>query len=424
MGKRERREQKQNSGLSRSNTHDVITEEGSSPIYHWTRGVLFEDHAKAQLRNIARLPFIHKHVAVMPDVHAGIGATVGSVIATKGAVIPAAVGVDLGCGVHSVLTDLRAEDLPDSLSSLRFDIERNVPHGRSDNGGVNDVGAWRGKWPEAVEAAWLGLEPGYKRICEDKVRTGRIVPINQVGTLGGGNHFLEVCLDEQNRVWVMLHSGSRGVGNAVGSHYIELAKQDMKTWFVNLPDMNLAYLPEGSEHFKKYVEAVEWAQEYARVNREVMLGLALGTMEKSLRRKIDTSGMVVSCHHNYISRESHFGENVIVTRKGAVSARLGQLGIIPGSMGTRSFIVRGKGCADSFCSCSHGAGRRMSRTEAKNTFSVKDHELATQGVECRKDKEVIDETPAAYKDVDKVIEAQRELVDVVHTLHAVLCVRG
>jgi tRNA-splicing ligase RtcB len=289
---------------------------------------------------------------------------------------------------------------------------------------VNDHGAWRGKWPASVEAAWMGLEPGYKRLGEDKVRVGRVVPINQIGTLGSGNHFIEVCLDEKDRVWIMLHSGSRGVGNAIGTYFIEKAKEEMTKWFVSLPDMNLAYLPEGSEHFTRYIEAVGWAQEYARVNREIMMDTMLQTMEKSLHRKISTGDVVVSCHHNYVAMERHFGENVIVTRKGAVSARRDQLGIIPGSMGTKSYIVRGKGNADSFCSCSHGAGRRMSRTEAKNTFSVKDHELATEGVECRKDRDVVDETPAAYKDIDAVMEAQRELVDIVYTLKQIVCVKG
>lgn len=253
---------------------------------------------------------------------------------------------------------------------------------------------------------------------------GRSVPINQLGTGGSGNHFCEICLDEQQRFWVMLHSGSRGVGNAIGSYFIEIAKKEMEKWFIHLPDANLAYLPEGSEHFNRYVAAVEWAQEYAKVNREIMLDLTIKTIEKTLRRKVQYDEMVVSCHHNYISREKHFGENVIVTRKGAVSARLGQLGIIPGSMGTKSYIVRGKGCADSFTSCSHGAGRRMSRTEAKKTFSRADHELATAGVECRKDNDVIDETPAAYKDIDSVMEAQKDLVDIVHILKQVLVVKG
>lgn len=735
-------------GHLRSTSHGVITEDSSSPIYHWTNGVAFEDHAKAQLRNIARLPFIHRHVAVMPDVHAGIGATVGSVIATKSAIIPAAVGVDLGCftgdtkiplldgkdyeiksladsngefcifaarpsgeivaakaiakktkqcadlvlitldngesvrctpdhefmlrngtykqasslrsgeslmplyqkidkegyafvkhmhrkprkrwervhwmvahsgligeipsfeeqttiihhknfiandnspdnldfmgncdhakfhrsigvnnthwqspdfeekrkaaiaalaatehgyammsergtrnivkymtenreeflekvsgngrrgaeflrkynmsdkgkeksrivsntvytcefcgdkikspsafahhkkkhennhkvisvttlsekedvyclivpghnnfaisagvfvhncGMIACMTDLTASDLPTSLSSLRSEIEASVPHGRSDNGGTHDVGSWRGDSPDIVESAWLGLEAGYRRIMEDKVRAGKISPMNQLGTLGTGNHFIEVCLDESDRVWIMLHSGSRGIGNAIGSHYIELAKQDMKKWFVNLPDMNLAYFPEGTDHFDKYVMAVEWAQNYARVNREVMFALTVKSMEKNLHRKIDASMLAISCHHNYISRENHFGENVIVTRKGAVSARLGQLGIIPGSMGARSYIVRGKGCADSFTSCSHGAGRKMSRTEAERTFTLKDHISATSGIECRKDKGVIDETPMAYKDIDAVMNAQHELVDIVHTLRQVLCIKG
>lgn len=401
----------------------VFESENGVPIKAWVDNVPFEESAKKQLEQIAVLPFIYKHVAVMPDVHTGIGATVGSVIATTGAVIPAAVGVDLGCGMVSVKTDLKAADLPDSLEKLRWAIEKNVPHGRTDNGGQNDRGAW-GNIPQSVEIAWMRLEGKFKQIIQKHPKIKDSNSTRHLGTLGTGNHFIEVCLDENQDVWIMLHSGSRGVGGKIGSYFIELAKEDMRKWFINLPDKDLAYFPEGTEHFTDYVEAVEWAQNFAATNREIMLNLTIAAITKTLNRKIETSIEVINCHHNYIARENHFGKNVIVTRKGAVRARENDFGIIPGSMGTRSYIVRGKGNPLSFHSCSHGAGRRMSRTEAKRTFTIQDHENAVQGVECRRDADVIDETPAAYKDIDQVMNAQTDLVEVVHTLKQVLCVKG
>lgn len=404
--------------------YQVIEREGSVPIKHWTNGVVFEDHAKAQVANVAALPFIHKHVAVMADCHAGIGATVGSVIATSGAIIPAAVGVDLGCGMMAVRTSLTANDLPDNLKAMRSAIEAAVPHGRTDNGGNNDRGAW-GNIPNSVEKAWAAMEPKYRELVDKNGKVSHKRPANQLGSLGSGNHFIELCLDEDNRVWVMLHSGSRGVGNTIGSYFIDQAKKDMKRYFINLPDMNLAYLVEGSKHFNDYVEAVGWAQEYALVNRQLMMNATLAAIT-------DTKGLpsfqitdeAINCHHNYIAKENHFHADVWVTRKGAIRARQKDLGIIPGSMGAKSFIVRGKGNHDAFCSASHGAGRVMSRTEAKNRFTVKDQEEATKGVECRKDKEVIDEIPMAYKSIDAVMKAQEDLVEVVHTLKQVLCVKG
>ncbi|MES2931875.1 MAG: RtcB family protein, partial [Pseudomonadota bacterium] len=245
-----------------------------------------------------------------------------------------------------------------------------------------------------------------------------------LGTLGGGNHFVEVCLDEVGFVWFMLHSGSRGVGNAIGTHFIELAKQDMRTHFINLPDQDLAYLPEGTQHYDDYVEAVSWAQKFARTNREVMMQNLIIAVRSVIAKPFQTHVEAVNCHHNYVQKESHFGTEVLVTRKGAVSAREGELGIIPGSMGAKSFIVRGKGNADSFHSCSHGAGRTMSRTEAKRRFTLADQVSATEGVECRKDVDVIDEIPMAYKDIDAVMLAQSALVDVVHVLKQVVCVKG
>ncbi|WP_146646137.1 RtcB family protein [Labilithrix luteola] len=400
----------------------VTLETAGAPIKAWTQGVPFEAEAEAQLRRVASLPFLHKWVAVMPDVHAGIGATVGSVIATKGAIIPAAVGVDIGCGMIATRTTLRASDLPDNLHGLRCAIEAAVPHGRTDNGGPGDRGAWH-DLPEDVVSAWTELEPDYTALTDKFPKLGRGTSVHHLGTLGTGNHFIEVCLDESEQVWFMLHSGSRGVGNRFGSFFIELAKRDMRTWMVNLPDDNLAYLPEGTEHFGDYWRAVSWAQKFAAKNRELMMKAVVHAARKSLPA-FELTDMAVNCHHNYVAREFHYGANVLVTRKGAVRAAEGDLGIIPGSMGAKSFIVRGKGNRESFCSCSHGAGRKMSRTAAKKVFTVQDHEEATRGIECRKDADVIDETPAAYKSIDDVMNAQRELVDVVHTLRQVVCVKG
>jgi len=405
-------------------TYDVMHVPGGVPVKSWTRGVPFEESAREQLRRVATLPFIHRHVAAMPDVHHGMGATVGSVIATRGAVIPAAVGVDIGCGMIAARTSMTASQLPDGLAALRSAIEAAVPHGRTDHGGANDRGAWRNP-PTAHAEAWAALAPGYQAIADKHAKIGRGVQATQLGTLGTGNHFIELCLDEAQQVWVMLHSGSRGVGNRIGSYFIELAKRDMRRWFVNLPDQDLAYLPEGTDHFTDYVAAVSWAQRYASTNRELMLrSVMMALRATGLLPEFDASLEAVNCHHNYVSREKHFGESVIVTRKGAVRAGVGDLGIIPGSMGAKSYIVRGKGNVDSFSSCSHGAGRAMSRTEAKRRFTVADHVAATAGIECRKDADVVDETPAAYKSIDHVMAAQADLVDIVHTLRQVLCVKG
>ncbi|MBA3549340.1 MAG: RtcB family protein, partial [Nannocystis sp.] len=389
-----------------------------------TRGVAVEDAALQQLENVARMPFIHRWVAAMPDVHWGMGATVGSVIPTVGAIIPAAVGVDIGCGMMAVETSLKASDLPDNLAPLRAAIERAVPHGRTVNHG-RDKGAWGGAAPKPVDAAWAGLKTRFDRITDKHPAIEKANTVVHLGTLGTGNHFIEVCLDEREQVWIMLHSGSRGVGNRIGSYFIALAKREMERWMISLPDQNLAYLPEGSEHFAAYVEAVEWAQDFARQNRELMMQATLKALADAKGIPPFTlGGMAVNCHHNYVAREHHYGKDVLLTRKGAVRAQAGDLGIIPGSMGTRSYIVRGKGNPESFNSCSHGAGRAMSRTEAKKRFTLADHAAATAGIECRKDEDVIDETPAAYKPIDDVMEAQKDLVEVVHTLRQVVCVKG
>jgi tRNA-splicing ligase RtcB (3'-phosphate/5'-hydroxy nucleic acid ligase) len=407
--------------MTAERTYDVIDSEGA-PIKAWTRGVPVEEEAAKQLRNVARLPFIHKWVAAMPDVHWGIGATVGSVIPTVGAVIPAAVGVDIGCGMMAAQTTLTASDLPESLREVRTAIERAVPHGRAPRG--RDHGAWEHP-PAPAQAAWAQLKPGFEAIVAEHPAVQQANTLVHLGTLGTGNHFIETCLDEGERVWFMLHSGSRGVGNRIGSYFIELAKKDMRRWFVNLPDEDLAYFPEGTEHFSEYVEAVGWAQTFAMTNRRLMMDAVLRAVASVPGiPPFTTAAEAVNCHHNYVAREHHYGANVLVTRKGAVRAREGDLGIIPGSMGARSYIVRGKGNPESFTSCSHGAGRAMSRAEARRRFSLEDHAEATRGVECRKDADVIDETPGAYKPIDAVMAAQADLVEVVHTLRQVVCVKG
>lgn len=395
--------------------------DGGVPLKMWTRGVPVEPEALQQLSNAAQLPIVFRHIAAMPDVHVGIGATVGSVIPTRKAIIPAAVGVDIGCGMMAAKTTLRAEDLPDNLAPLRAAIERAVPHGRKP--GPRDPGAWQ-KIPGTVDNAWATLAGDFTELCRDYPKLAKTNHRNHLGTLGTGNHFIEVCLDEQGAVWFMLHSGSRGVGNAIGTMFIELAKQDAMRNNANLPDRNLAYLEEGSRYFGDYVRAVGWAQKYAAINRELMMRHVIEAARKVIRKPFEIHMEAVNCHHNYVQEEEHYGERIYVTRKGAVSAKKGQLGIIPGSMGARSYIVRGKGQPASFDSCSHGAGRVLSRTEARRRFTLADHRAATEGVECRKDKDVIDETPAAYKDIDAVMAAQSDLVEVLHTLKQVVCVKG
>jgi tRNA-splicing ligase RtcB len=403
--------------------YDVQHVEGGAHIKLWTRGVPVDDKARDQLAKAAQMPFIFKHMAVMPDVHVGIGATVGSVIPTKGAVIPAAVGVDIGCGMMAARTSLVASDLPDTLEGVRAAIEQAVPHGREVGRGKRDNGSW-GSPPAPIVEAWATLAARFQRITDKYPRLKNTNNLVHLGTLGTGNHFIELCLDQEARVWVMLHSGSRGVGNAIGSFFIELAKQDMRKWFINLPDENLAYFPEGTEHFDDYVEAVGWAQDFAALNRRMMMTNVIAALRKTIAKPFDTELEAVNCHHNYVTRENHFGENVLVTRKGAVRAAKGVMGIIPGSMGAKSFIVRGLGNKESFDSCSHGAGRVMSRTQAKREVSLDEHVKALEGVECRKDEGVLDETPRAYKPIEAVMAAQADLVEIVHTLKQVVCVKG
>jgi tRNA-splicing ligase RtcB len=402
-----------------------ISSEKGAPIKAWVKGVALEDQARQQLLNVAQLPFIFKWVAAMPDVHWGIGATVGSVIPTKGAIIPAAVGVDIGCGMMAVQTALNARDLPDNLHAIRTAIEEAVPHGRTNHGGKGDKGAWQIIPKRNLEVWGADLKPRYDAILEKHSKLDRGNHANHLGTLGTGNHFIEVCLDESEMVWFLLHSGSRGVGNRMGTYFIELAKKDLEKQIKNLPDKDLAYFPDGSQHFYDYVEAVEWAQDFARANRDLMMHRIVEAVRDSGEVRPFTGQLqAINCHHNYVARERHYNQNILVTRKGAVRAQLGDMGIIPGSMGARSYIVRGKGNPESFMSCSHGAGRAMSRGEAKRRFTIEDHRRMTEGVECRKDADVIDETPAAYKSIDAVMAAQTDLVEIVHTLRQVVCVKG
>ncbi|MCP1618419.1 tRNA-splicing ligase RtcB [Pseudomonas sp. SLBN-26] len=403
--------------------YNLLEVANGKPIKLWTQGVPVEEDARKQLINTAKMPFIFKHLAVMPDVHLGKGSTIGSVIPTVGAIIPAAVGVDIGCGMIAARTSLTASDLPDNLAGLRSAIEKAVPHGRSVSRGGRDKGAWEDV-PELADHAWSALAGRFKVITDKYPRLEKTNNRKHLGTLGTGNHFIEVCLDEAQRVWFMLHSGSRGVGNAIGSLFIELAQADMRQHIANLPDRDLAYFEEGSQHFDDYVEAVGWAQDFAKQNRALMMHAVIAAARTVIKKPFEANLEAVNCHHNYVQKEQHFGQEVLVTRKGAVSAQKGQLGIIPGSMGARSFIVRGLGNEEAFCSCSHGAGRTMSRTKAKKLFTVDDQIRATAHVECRKDEDVIDEIPMAYKDIDAVMHAQRELVEVVHTLRQVVCVKG
>lgn len=418
----------------------VIHTAGSRPIKAWvgakaSPGLLerliyddqpvpdIEDSALVQLKNLARLPFIASNgVACMPDVHAGKGSTIGTVIATEKAIIPAAVSVDIGCGMNAVRLSIKAHQLPDNLAAIRSEIERAVPLGAG--------GAHQSSRVKDANLCLLPIMPSDRMqdILADKI-VGSMPRLfdkisSQLGTLGSGNHFIELCVDENQDVWVMLHSGSRGIGNMIGTYFIEKAKKRMEMHFIHLPDGDLAYLPEGTDDFADYMEAVGWAQNYALENRRVMMDAVIAAVRSHMSLEFTITQEAINCHHNYVEKENHFGRNMWVTRKGAIRARVGDLGIIPGSMGQRSYIVRGKGNPESYCSCSHGAGRAMSRAEAKRRFSLTDLVAQTQGVECRKDDAVLDEIPGAYKNIDEVMSNQQDLVEVVHTLKQVLCVKG
>ena len=399
-------------------THNV-------PLKLWDSAGPFEAGAMQQLRNVASLPFIHRHVAGMPDVHWGKGATVGSVIATKAAIVPAAVGVDIGCGMMAVRTSLGADQLPDSLSAIRAEIERAVPKGFESTQGTNFLkGGWR-ETPNAISRMWNErFDRRYAAILAKHPKIDGPTAA-QLGSMGGGNHFIELCLDEEDRLWVMLHSGSRGTGNRIGTYFIDAAREAIakETLDFHLPDRDLAFLSEGSQLFDDYIEAMHFAQDYAKVNRELMMLRVLEALRKHLPA-FATDKTAINCHHNYAVRETHFGERVWVTRKGAVRAGAGELGIIPGSMGTGSFIVEGLGNEESFCSCSHGAGRAMSRGEAKRRITLEEHRAAMQGIEARLDEGVLDESPAAYKEIGAVMKAQEDLVQIRHRLRQVVNVKG
>ena len=402
----------------------IITN-GRVPVHIYTDQV--ESHAMKQLENVSKLPIIHHHIAAMPDVHWGLGATIGSVIPSVKAIIPAAVGVDIGCGMMACRLNLTADELPDNLSNIRNQIEKSVPHGRTDNGGINDKGAWKNP-SKIILDFWKknNINKKLPTVLDNhpKLFNRKVNSYNHLGTLGTGNHFIEICLDENKSVWAMLHSGSRGIGNRIGTYFISLAKREIKRQTSNLPDKDLAYLSEGSKYFYDYVKAVKWAQDFAKANRQFMMRAIIDAVSKSLKMHIFSSEKAINCHHNYVEYEKYYGQKVWLTRKGAIKAGKGDLGIIPGSMGAKSYIVRGKGNLDSFQSCSHGAGRVMSRKVAKKRFSINDLERQTNGVECRKDKNVIDEIPGAYKNIEEVMENQNDLVETVHTLKQVLCVKG
>ncbi|WP_201529808.1 RtcB family protein [Psychrobacter frigidicola] len=399
----------------------TLNESGKNgvPIKIYTTDI--DQGALQQLRNLAQLEFVHSHIAVMPDVHVGIGATVGSVIPTKSAIIPAAVGVDIGCGMNAVRLSLSASDLPDSLKMLRQVVEQQVPVGFNMHKQIKIKMSTLDPLAKRLQPI-TDKHPGLLKMLKGFERTWA----KQLGTLGGGNHFIELCLDENNDVWVMLHSGSRGIGNCIGRYFISLAKKERQSRFGHVPDRDLAYFAEGSASFADYIEAVEWAQDYALENRREMMRLVIEALQSSQSGlpRFQLTKEAINCHHNYVNEEVHFGEQVYVTRKGAISAYADELGIIPGSMGAKSFIVRGRGDSQSFCSCSHGAGRRMSRSKAGRTFTVDELKTQTEGVECRKDKSVLDEIPGAYKDIDEVMANQSDLVEVVHTLKQVMCIKG
>jgi tRNA-splicing ligase RtcB len=397
-----------------------------SIIKGWTKGVPVEDQALEQAKLCAQMPFIFKWIALMPDVHAGMGSTVGSVIPTQGAVMPSAVGVDIGCGMQALqVQGLTRNYLLGREDELLAALGRNIPNGRTDNGQENDVGRWK-KTPEDIYDCWYrDFDFYYNDLLESypNLHRGNKVTHEHLGTLGTGNHFCELAQDENEQVWIVLHSGSRGIGARIGNDFMRLAKDVNKKWFIDLPHNDLAYFPKETKEFDDYIEAVQFAQMYAKASRSIMVDNALKAIEQVLGENLEEE-FRFDCHHNYVDIENHFGKNILVTRKGAVRAREKDWGIIPGSMGARSFIVKGNGCKDSFQSCSHGAGRKMSRMAAKKQFTLEDHKRDTEGVTCHKGAEVLDETPKAYKDIDAVMAAQTDLVDVVHTLKQFVCLKG
>ena len=417
---------------------DTVYDEGTvgRPIFAWAgkNESLMDEASYDQLCDLAQMPFLEGHIAVMPDVHVGKGSTIGSVFITKDAIIPSAVGVDLGCGMQAAKLNLKigsVSNLEARLATIRHCIEEAVPHGRSDNGGLEDVGAWNpGNIPPWIHVHFDDyLYEGFNEVMKANPKINRSGDLyqrakRQLGTLGTGNHFIELSVDQDDDVWLVIHSGSRGVGAAIGGYFARLALQKNKHWFVKLPNDDLAYLVRGEQEFADYLKAVNWAQHYAHVNRVMMMNAVVRAVGTVLHDHDFHRVRTIDCHHNYVAQEKHLKKDVLVTRKGAVRATKDAWGIIPGAMGRKSFIVTGKGHTLSYHSCSHGAGRAMSRNEARKHFSVEDHIQATAGLECHKGEEVIDETPAAYKPVEKVMEAQSDLVEIQHTLEALVCVKG
>jgi tRNA-splicing ligase RtcB len=407
----------------------IVYQEGKGkPIKAWVRGVPLEDNTLKQLYNIATMPYVYKYVAVMADAHAGKGSCVGTVIPCYGAISPATIGVDIGCGMVAQKTNLKVSDIPEGITRLQLyhRLICAVPNGRTDNGGPGDRGAW-GNVPEIVQKEWDdNLVLNYCDILREHpevISKNKVAAVHQLGTLGTGNHFCEVSVDEEDYIWVVIHSGSRGAGARIGSVFTDIAKELMDKYFIELPDPDLAYLPEDSKEFKDYIHAVEWAQDYAQTSRRIMLSNALSAMHNQVG-EFGLIGNTIDCKHNYVALENHFSKNVWVVRKGAIRARENDFGIIPGSMGDKSYIVQGKGNLDSLTSCSHGAGRKMSRTQARATFSTNDHEKATEGVTCLKDETVLDETPGSYKNIQDVMEAQKDLVEILHVVKAIICIKG
>lgn len=426
-----------------------VLSEGKVPVKIWTDEI--DSMTYDQLNNMSQLPFIHKHISVMPDGHGGKGACVGSVIPTNGAIIPAAVGVDIGCGMMAVETNLTSHDFNDSLlNELNQSLQRSIPTGGG--AGYNDnfkdskfntfefaLSNRTNSWDLLQNRLCEGLKGSYDRSLIQHIlikhpdiygknRKGSIDLLYkkgylQLGSLGGGNHFIEICVDERDVIWVMLHSGSRGIGNIIGNYFIGLAKKEMERFFIQLPDKDLSYLVDGTEYFEDYIDALNWCQEYARINREVMMDSIFAQIRHKIPH-VEYGKFAINCHHNYTNKENHYGKNIWVSRKGAIRAREGDMGIIPGSMGAKSFIVRGKGSNESFHSCSHGAGRKMSRTEAKKQFNFEDLKRQTNGIACSLRESIVDEIPSAYKDIDTVMENQKDLVEVVHTLKQILNIKG
>ncbi len=403
----------------------VISEPGRALVKAWVEGVPVEEGVWKQVANLAAVPGVER-IALMADCHIGNGACVGSAILTHDIVIPAAVGVDIGCGMIAAPLNLTRTDLPQSLAELRAVIEAHIPVGRTNNGQKGDRGAW-GEPPADVMETWNGkLETAYTAMIERYPIMTHPFVTNHLGTLGTGNHFIELCVEQggTERLWMMLHSGSRGIGNKVGVGFTKLAQVECKRWHVELPDPELAFLPRGTDLFRDYLAYANWAQGYAWQSRLIMFNRLLDGVRQVNPEAAILGDELVHCHHNYVAEERHFGQNALLTRKGAVNAERGRMGIIPGSMGARSYITRGLGNPEALMTSSHGAGRVMSRNAARKAISMEEHIAAVAGVECRLDKDVIDESPAAYKPIDAVILAQRDLTEVVHTLKQIVCVKG